>query len=351
MVYERVNWAKPYNAEKTKVQLFSPVKFYKKQFFMYKSLIAKLLRNLLYVTIILLSSISQAQDIPESKEERKKLAQKLVKDLGANSYKERKAAIKGLIQLGYYARDEVRALLSSTDPEIKENAKTVWDKIRWAVTENNPVLVSEFIKKYKEGKAINKDWVNLVEKCGVESIDIILELEKQNPDQIKEKPVRDKVVAVDALDPFEVQGADPFADARKFNIGTMLPVVLFNTKIDDIKNSVKNFPEDKKEAFRKVLKYSAIASGPYVQSEAISVLANNYSVNDAWAMYQTCDVTSKLIRSRIPKNVVTYIKKNYPSFKPEEKIRAFLILYDQKQLTLPEISQNLESDTFSPVRQ
>lgn len=307
---------------------------------MYNLLIFRNLRKIVYVTLICFLSSTYAQEKNIDKEKKFTQARQLVLQLGANSYKKRKAAIKGLIDLGYFARAEVKKVLNSKDPEIKENAKAVWDKIRWAVTENNPKLVNDFIEKYKENRASVKNWVELVEKCGSESIDVLMEISENI--QIPEKVELQQEIIVD---PFADEG---FADeeTRNFGYETMLPIITNMVTNDDLKNSVIGYNSERKNKLLKIFKYTVQSSSPYSQSQLIILTSKVFGDETAWKLYHDCDATSNYIVRMLPASLKTYISENLDKMDSEGKIRALTALAKLKKLTPEMLGESFNKDVF-----
>lgn len=309
---------------------------------MYKVLIFKLIRNIVYVTICLSLSLSYGQNKSSDKKEK---AKELVKELGANSYKQRKKAIQGLIELGYFARAEVEKALNSDDPEVKENAKLVWDKIRWAVTENNPELVNEFIRKYKAGKVNLNDWVSLVEKCGADSVDVILELNNSKPeDADKDEGLEED--PFDDVDPFEDEGGPFDTRNHSFGFGSMLPTVIYNTDLKDIISSLSSYDDTKKKKLASVISSSLSHSGPYMQSQLLQISAEILGPQQSWKLYQHCDVTSKYIRRKLSNKVISYAIKNFKKFNAEGEIRTYLLMISHGKINTQQMTDNLPIDAF-----
>ena len=308
---------------------------------MYKYFILKYLRQISYVTFLFIFVSASAQDIPKTKAEKIKLVKKYAADLGANSYKVRKAAIKGLISLGYFSRTEVKNLLNSADPEIKENAKLVWDKIKWAVTENNPEIVNEFIKKFNESKAQLDDWVSLVGKCGPESIDVLIELKNHKVDipEAPEDPLDDPFD-----DPFA--DADPFAEPRIFDLTTMLPVVIYNSEASELNETIKDYTDKKKDILKELLDTAFPKSSPYIQSRIINLSADLYSAEHSWSFFTKADISSNYIRSKASAKLIDYTLKNLKTFDAENKIKAYLLLFSQNKIDLQKIEKDLPVQAF-----
>ena len=304
---------------------------------MYKLLISKLLRNLLYVTICCMISTSFCQ---EKNIEKRNQAKELVKDLGANSYKQRKKAIAALIELGYFARAEVKKVLNSKDPEVKENAKLVWDKIRWAITEKNPEVVNDFISKYHKGETKINDWTALVEKCGVDTLDVMIELSTINTPKVNEGAKDGEE------DPFEA-GNNPFESRdRNFGFSTMLPIIIYNTDIDELNTAVQTLEDKSKNRFQAILTSTLAHSGPYIQSRLLNMSSLILGQEKTWEFYTQCDVTSHYIRKKLSEPLLDYVKKNYKNFNAESKIRALLALISKNHITIEQLCSELPVNEF-----
>ena len=302
---------------------------------MYKLLIFKLIKKLSYVTIILLFGTLSADD---AKKEKLEQAKKMVQQLGANSFKQRKAAIKALISLGYYARSEVQKVLDSDDPEVKENAKTVWEKIRWAVTENNPELVNDFILKYNNGKATVNDWTELVKKCGTDSIDVMIELTELN--KLTNEDQKREVVK----DPFEQEGPFEMTD-RHFGLGTMLPTILYNEDYKDVVEKINDFKGNKKLVLKSIFNATAFSSNSYVQSNIVNISSKIFGPEQAWTYYKNSDISSKYIRRKLPANLITYLKKNYKEDK-QNILKSYMALELHKEITIDQIASEIQAEDF-----
>ena len=311
---------------------------------MYKSLIVKHLSFFTYVTFILICTCTYAQENTKSRTDKIKLAEKYARDLGANSYKIRKSAIKGLIELGYYSRKEVQKLINSDDPEIKENAKMVWEKIKWAVTETNPELVNDFIKKFNNQKAQLDDWVDLVEKCGNDSVDVLIEIKKLN----KDLPAK---VQIAEPDPFE----DPFAEPniindpfepRSFDITTMMPVILYKSNENELIESLKGIDKEKKLFLKDLLAKSFVDAAPYIQSRIINLSSSIFSSEFGWSFYSNAHISSNYIKAKMSPQIIDYALKDFQNFEGDDKIRAILLLFTHKKLSLQAIEAKLPIEAF-----
>ncbi|MCK5844618.1 MAG: tetratricopeptide repeat protein [Victivallales bacterium] len=117
--------------------------------------------------------IRQSPTIP-SKKEIAKLAEKL----GAAKFAEREAATKRLAELGYYARNAVRDVLKSKDPEVRKRAERIWGTIRWAVFPGAGPDIGKFVSKLDSGSlnASDDDWRKHVTKYSVAILPLLLDM-------------------------------------------------------------------------------------------------------------------------------------------------------------------------------
>ena len=267
-----------------------------------------------------------------------------VKELGADSYKVRKKAVQTLIALGYHARDAVKTVLNSKDPEIKSNAQKVWQEIRWAIVPQNPKKVNGFFLKLKKKAATYKDWQELLNLCGVESLKVILEVPKANidfPTGVEVHP------ALDLIDdgPFDVLNEMP-----KLNLNSMLKSLVSQSDMAALVKEINSYDKKETERVRQLLHRTINTASAYFQKTILTLASQISPASKSWALYDKVDFSSKMIRGSLTAKELGYLNKNYKSFKIDQFYKALLILQEHKAIDLKVFNSMAVSRDFSKTK-
>src|ERR1043166_7471542 len=99
-----------------------------------------------------------------------------VAQLGAEHLAEREAASEHLRMLGSRAREAVRGVLDSLDPEIKFRARELWKTLRWQVVPGADAEVAALAEAFQKGQADEALWKEFVKKHGADAIRLAAEL-------------------------------------------------------------------------------------------------------------------------------------------------------------------------------
>jgi tetratricopeptide (TPR) repeat protein len=271
-------------------------------------------------------------------------AEQSVKELGADSYKARKKAVQTLISLGYHAREAVKKVLSSKDPEIKSNAQKVWQEIRWAIVPQNPKRVNAFFLKLKKKTATYKDWQELLNLCGVHSLKIIIEAQKANIDfstEAEEKAGFDLVG----------NGAfDELNESPKLNLSSMLKSIVSQSDMSVLVKEINSYDKKETERVRQLLHGTINTASAYFQKTILTLASPISPASKTWTLYDEVDFSSKMIRGSLTTKELNYLNKNYKSFEIDQFYKALLILREHKVIDIKVFNSMAVSRDFSKTK-
>ena len=287
--------------------------------------------NTVYKTLIILflifSTSSYAQNNRQAKYQK---AESLVKQLGAKSYKDRKKAILELIKLGYYARKAVQSVLSSSDPEISENAAAIWKEIRWAITPVNPQIVNAFISNLEKKKASARDWQRLVSECGADALDIIMVIESS--DLNIEAAAEDE-----EIDPF---GDDPFGEEEPdvLTLPSMFQTVVNSVPEKELIDKISTYEQKRRDRVYAYIKAILISSSPFTQRNLLILAGKIITPEKVWQLFDNVDFSSRVVRASLSPKAMDYIFENYKGFSADQYFKSLLILSEHNRLEASELN-------------
>ncbi len=101
--------------------------------------------------------------------------EQLIRQLGAETFAEREAAEKQLVEAGFEARESVRRELESKDPEVRLRAGRVWAKLRWLVVPDlDAGRVKGLLGSPLQDPEVRRNWDVQLAKSGAGLVPLVL---------------------------------------------------------------------------------------------------------------------------------------------------------------------------------
>ena len=102
--------------------------------------------------------------------------EELIKQLGAPGFKERRAARKQLLELGYPAKEALKKHADDPDPEIRIATRKLLQELRWQVIPDAKELIKTLVEELEKGRDARELWETLAKKHREKVLGLLLEV-------------------------------------------------------------------------------------------------------------------------------------------------------------------------------
>ncbi|MCM8531895.1 MAG: hypothetical protein NE330_12090 [Lentisphaeraceae bacterium] len=304
-------------------------------------MITKQLKYAYYVTFIFFIGVITHSVFAETIN--KNEISQLIKDLGADGFRTRKSAVKKLIEIGFHSKDAVKQAMSSDDPEVKENARTVWLQIKDILTPSNNPEVQIFLEKINKGSATSVDWKKVIESNKTDILSILIKVHEKISNI---KPLKQKINFED--EGFINDGPDPFAEDEKMLTKVALVHSLFSSfEAEQLSLKLTKLSNKEQQQILDIALQEFHRYSSYEKSQLLKSISDIVTPEKVWLFINKMDLKSPLELEGIGNKWINVINKALPKDDKHSLYKAMHLQIQAKSKTANDLKLFLKENKLS----